>query len=190
MSPLSIQQRLNQHMRHNTEVHKASIPEETEDIQEWNENKSMKWACDVCKEAEFESYVDAFRHELECRKKLYLDQHHHQRELETKAQSEPDRISAERRAWRRAEMKRQLYEKSRSICSGNESPSSSSNQKSADTWPQHEKKWLCSVCKEVYFEHYIDACRHERQCILTHSPGQQHSLPRPSLQQRREQYFA
>jgi len=30
---------------------------------------SKKWLCDVCKEARFDSYVEAYRHEVECRKR-------------------------------------------------------------------------------------------------------------------------
>ena len=28
-------------------------------------------------------------------------------------------------------------------------------------------KWLCSVCKEVSFDRYVDACRHEEECRKT-----------------------
>jgi hypothetical protein len=165
--------------------------------------KSMKWLCDVCKEAQFENYVEAFRHEMNCRKKFFLEQ---QQRESVMAHSEPDRFYAEQRAQRREKLKQQWQAKSRSIYSKIDSiPGASApppirdtlETRGVDSGHGHEKgegtkKWLCSICKQQYFEHYLDACRHERQCIQMQQQQQQHfqpmSMPRPSLRNRREGY--
>lgn len=151
----------------------------------------MKWLCDCCRKIQFESYVDAFRHELQCRKQMYLAQQ--QKELETLAHSEPEkdlRLSANRREWRREQLKRQVYEKSRSLCStiGDRNPTTISSisgsfggavGRAKSVSSSGGTKWLCSICKEICFDHYLDACRHEKECARLRI-GQQHY---PLLQQ-------
>ncbi|KAG7373914.1 hypothetical protein IV203_013009 [Nitzschia inconspicua] len=178
--------------------------------------KSMKWLCDVCKEAQFENYVEAFRHEMDCRKKFFLEE---QKRESVMAYSEPDPFLADMRAQRREQIKQKLYEKSRSIYSKIESvPAASSppvmGGASDGLGHNHNqikgegtKKWLCSICKQQYFEHYLDACRHEKQCVQIHQQQQQQqqqlqlqqqqqqqqsyqrmTIPRPTLKERRERY--
>lgn len=176
--------------------------------------KSMKWLCDVCKEAQFENYVDAFRHEMRCRKQFFLDQNQRDREREKSmaVESEPlDRYYSDRRAERRERLKQEWYEKSKSIYSKLDSdvpeelvPPAADNlreggvERATHTHKSEgeTKKWLCSICKQEYFEHYLDACRHEKECVMTRGNRRaisrpKHSrilLPRPTLKDRRESY--
>jgi hypothetical protein len=180
--------------------------EQRDDLDNMGKTTSMKWVCDVCKEAQFENYVEAFRHEMQCRKKFYLEQRQEQylRDLETLAQSEPDRFYAEQRAQRRENLKRQWYEKSRTLVSkmdsihGGSAPAETpvvAKPKGRDTRSRSSdgnQKWLCSICKQKYFEHYLDACRHEKECVMKMHPPQEQQrlqpLPRPKLRYRREKY--
>jgi hypothetical protein len=148
------------------------------------ESSEMKWVCDCCRKAQFGSYVDAFRHEIQCRKQMILS--HQQMELETMVHSEPEhelRLSTNRRALRQEQIKRQVYEKSRSLCStvsdtrnnmtaissmsgsyGVAGATAGLNGKPSTSSATEATKWLCSICKEVCFDHYLDACRHEKDC--------------------------
>jgi hypothetical protein len=160
---------------------------------EWQATSSqMKWVCDCCREAQFGSYVDAFRHEMQCRKQMFLLAHRQQQtELETLVHSEPEkelRLSANRRAWRREQIKRHVYEKSRSLSStaGDRNLTTMSSISESyvgamsalasgkSSSSSGVTKWLCSVCKEVCFDHYLDACRHEKECARLRRGQQQH----------------
>jgi hypothetical protein len=149
----------------------------------------MKWLCDSCRTAQFENYVDAFRHEIQCRKTFLLGQQ--QKELESFAHSEPEnelRLSANRRPrlHRETIQRHNVHENSRSLCStvGDRNPTTTISSitesfmgavgLSVKPLPASQvTRWLCSICKEVCFDHYLDACRHERECALVRMGQQQ-----------------
>eukprot|EP00536_Pseudo-nitzschia_multiseries_P012443 jgi/Psemu1/290288/fgenesh1_pg.477_\ len=135
--------------------------------------RSKKWLCDVCKEVRFDSYVEAFRHEIECRKKNAPVDEDCSNLDDKQGESNDDRSSqmdTEKRAMRREQIKNRLKEMRLSKGFGNNvcnvatmgrgrSQASVSSANSAT-------KWLCSVCKKVSFDRYADACKHEMVCKI------------------------
>jgi len=167
-----------------------------------------KWLCDVCKEARFDSYVEAFRHETQCRK-IRNERLQFSTKTEKKAstQHKNSKIEFERginnnknnrieitnqnrynesegRQWRGEFLENNLHHMSLS----SSSDSDTSNQVNITTQSsitnrgqsgngggsilhgsvtsRESLRWLCSVCKEVSFNNYEEACNHEKICRI------------------------
>jgi hypothetical protein len=168
---------------------------------------ATKWLCDVCKEARFDTYVEAYRHEIECRtfkNKTHGSSNikepkdsHHRGEVEAKLEisissnnrthnNNNNNNSNDGRSWRREHKGNQLQEMSLSSSADSRSSNhcridTTSNtpialegggggKSSVNNNPVASKdeatRWLCSVCKEVSFDHYPDACYHEKICKI------------------------
>uniref|UniRef100_A0A7S4AIK7 Uncharacterized protein n=1 Tax=Pseudo-nitzschia australis TaxID=44445 RepID=A0A7S4AIK7_9STRA len=133
----------------------------------------MRWLCDVCKEARFDSYVEAFRHEIECKKrnKTLVEENNSYGEQEKNSneyRSSPP--GKEKQAWRRGQIKNQLKEMDLSSSSRPDGCNSATKGKmrsqASVASTATSTRWLCSVCKKVSFDHYSDACRHEKICQI------------------------
>lgn len=159
-------------------------------------NASRKWLCDVCKEARFETYVEAYRHEAECRKsKMNMSGWNYTNNTrETQGfQHECGVVEANEKISTRRNRGNYDYFSSNyrehvgshlqemSLSSSTESPPSNHcrivttpisrgmgvvNCNSSSMVSREDTRWLCSVCEEVSFDNYPDACVHEKICKI------------------------
>mmetsp|Transcript_22963 Transcript_22963/g.63695 ORF Transcript_22963/g.63695 Transcript_22963/m.63695 type:complete len:634 (+) Transcript_22963:99-2000(+) len=133
--------------------------------------RSKKWLCDVCKKVRFDTYVEAFRHETECRKNVSLRDD--DQDGEKQGEKNDDRSSqmdTEKRAWKREQLKNRLKQirvsNALGINGGNVATKGRGRSQSSLSSTNSATKWLCSVCKKVSFDRYADACRHEKICKI------------------------
>ncbi len=144
------------------------------------QHSGTKWLCDVCKEERFDSYVEACRHEIRCEKRrsTILEQITIEKPKSTQHQ-----IYGENRGnnmeYSHSMYGEQIRSNTQEMYFSSSSESSSSGYCRIATTPfstgkssnesvmsRVTKRWLCSVCKEVSFDSYSDACTHEKICKI------------------------
>lgn len=168
----------------------------TDNFRQQQKNASRKWLCDVCREARFETYVEAYRHEAECRKNKMNTSGWNNTSNTREAQGfqhdhgiveANEKISTRRHRGNYDYFSSNYKEhvgshlQEMSLSSSTESPPS--NHCRIDTTPisrgmgvvsgnnvsmvsREDTRWLCSVCEEVSFDNYPDACVHEKICKI------------------------
>ena len=150
------------------------------------QDSGTKWLCDVCKEARFDSYVEACRHESQCQKRQSTHVElkstekpksmYHQLENVGKIYGENRRNNME---YSRSMLGEQIRSNGQELYFSSSSEASSSSYCRIATTPfatgkgsndsvmsRVTNRWLCSVCKEVSFDNYSDACTHEKICKI------------------------
>lgn len=109
-----------------------------------------KWACDKCKEAHFQSYVDAFVHEKYCQG----IPHRAPMENQMGATAGTNNTAVSRSHWRSKSPARQRHLERLGR--------SSTSLKQYDN--RREVKYLCSLCEEAMFDDFESASLHEAMC--------------------------
>lgn len=139
-----------------------------------------KWLCDVCKEARFDNYVDAYRHEKECRQRKNNSFAIGIQNTENSYQRGKERVGNHSNHHDEDQQRRRIDHigmqlQDMSLSSSTDSPpadqcriptTSEDRDDPESVTSKDVTRWLCSVCKEVSFDNYADACSHEKICKI------------------------